>query len=68
VIGQRRLFDITAHTAHDLLLFDGMSATKEGYANLASIARHVGERWGDIIRVHVVVPLPTRLISTSTSR
>jgi 2-polyprenyl-6-methoxyphenol hydroxylase-like FAD-dependent oxidoreductase len=55
-VGERRLFEIFRGTRHTLLLFDGAAATPEGYANLARIAREVGERWRELVLVHVIVP------------
>jgi hypothetical protein len=50
------LFELLRGPAHTLLLFDGRAATEEGYASLSRIARRVEERWGKLVRVHVVVP------------
>ena len=63
------LYDLLRGTAHDLLLFDGMAPTPEGYANLSSIARSVRERWGEHIRVHTVVPMadPPALVASDPS-
>lgn len=52
----KRLFELLRSTRHTLLLFDGMAATQEGYENLGTIARHITERYGDFIDVHVIVP------------
>jgi hypothetical protein len=53
-----RLFTLFLHPAHTLLLFDGAAHTEAGYRNLGAIAARVKERFGERIRVHVVVPLP----------
>jgi 2-polyprenyl-6-methoxyphenol hydroxylase-like FAD-dependent oxidoreductase len=55
VIGDRRLYDLQCSTRHVLLLFDGKSATSEGYAHLDAIANAMKERFGVLIDTHVVV-------------
>jgi len=54
--GPKRLFDLLRGTKHTLLLFDGAAATEEGYKNLATIARVVGERHPRTVATHVLVP------------
>lgn len=54
------LFQLLHGTEHVLFLFDGAAATESGYENLAGIARRVTERYGDHVRVYVVVPFPER--------
>jgi hypothetical protein len=58
--GSPRLHALFFHLGHTLLLFDGAAHTEEGYRNLASIADRVKERYGDLVRPHLVVPLPAR--------
>lgn len=41
---------------HTLLLFDGRSASDEGYTRLAHIASRVAERFGESVRTWVVTP------------
>jgi len=53
-------FSLLRHTASTLLLFDGAAPTPEGYANLAGIARRVGERWGEHVKTWIVVPRRAR--------
>lgn len=54
------LHDLLQGTAHVLFLFDGSAATAAGYANLDGIAERVQRRYGELVRVHVVVPLAER--------
>jgi 2-polyprenyl-6-methoxyphenol hydroxylase-like FAD-dependent oxidoreductase len=51
-----RVFDLFKGTHHTLLLLDGAAPTEEGYKNLGDIAARVTERYGDRIKVHIVVP------------
>ena len=48
--------DVLRGTKHALLLFDGAAATEAGYKNLADIANHVREKYGDVVETHVLVP------------
>jgi hypothetical protein len=50
------ILDFVATSEHTLLLFDGSAETDEGYANLGAIGRDVRSRYGDQIRVLVVIP------------
>ena len=43
-------------TAHQLLLFDGVAATDEGYAKLCALAASVRARFSDRVGVQIVVP------------
>ncbi len=54
------LLDLLQGTTHTLFLFDGSAATSAGYANLDSIAERVMRRYGDLVRIHVVVPSAER--------
>jgi hypothetical protein len=56
----KRLFEVVSGLRHALLLFDGIAATRQGYVNLASIARRVRDRYSDVVSVHVVVPRDAR--------
>lgn len=61
---QPTLLERLAGPLHTLLLFDGHAPTPAGYRNLVEIARTIEARYGDLIRVHVVVPMarmPTTL-------
>ena len=40
-----------------LLLFDGHASTREGYFGFEGIGSNVRRRWGDLVTVHVVVPM-----------
>ncbi len=68
VAGEPTLLERIAGPLHTLLLFDGYAPTPEGYRNLVSIARAVEARYGDLCRVHIVVPMarmPTALARES---
>lgn len=45
-------------THHVVMLFDGAASTPEGYLNLVHIAREIRQRYGDVLKVNVVAPLP----------
>jgi 2-polyprenyl-6-methoxyphenol hydroxylase-like FAD-dependent oxidoreductase len=51
-----RLMRVIDGRRHTLLLFDGRAPTKEGYQRLVSVARSVGQRYPDLMHVHIVVP------------
>jgi 2-polyprenyl-6-methoxyphenol hydroxylase-like FAD-dependent oxidoreductase len=55
-----KLFDLVRGDAHTILLFDGAAPTDEGYERLAGVARGIERRYGDLVRVHVVVPSDVR--------
>jgi 2-polyprenyl-6-methoxyphenol hydroxylase-like FAD-dependent oxidoreductase len=52
----KRLAEIVDGRRHTLLLFDGRAKTRDGYARLTKIGKTVGEKYRDLIDVHVVVP------------
>lgn len=55
-VGADTLFELLRGTHHTLLLFDGAADTEAGYENLSQIAETVLARYGDCVRVHVIVP------------
>jgi len=64
IAGQKTLHEGLRGPLHTLLLFDGHAPTAAGYRNFVEIARTIGARYGDLIRVQIVVPmarLPTAL-------
>ncbi|HUJ58441.1 MAG TPA: FAD-dependent monooxygenase [Kofleriaceae bacterium] len=58
--GATRLGELRRGDAFTLLLFDGRSATPDGYAAQAALAGRIRARWGDLVRVHVVTPRAER--------
>jgi 2-polyprenyl-6-methoxyphenol hydroxylase-like FAD-dependent oxidoreductase len=58
--GTRALLDALDDRRWNLLLFDGRSASPEGYARFAAIASAVRGRYGDAVDVTVVTPRTTR--------
>ncbi|MEW6304884.1 MAG: FAD-dependent monooxygenase [Verrucomicrobiota bacterium] len=50
------LYQLLQGTQHNLLLFDGFSATSGGYHNLREIANYFAERYPGRIQVHVAIP------------
>ncbi len=55
-----RLAELGRGDAFTLLLFDGRAATAEGYDALVAIARQTRARWGELVRIHVVVRADVR--------
>jgi 2-polyprenyl-6-methoxyphenol hydroxylase-like FAD-dependent oxidoreductase len=58
--GAATLLDLVRGGRHTLLLFDGHAPTEQGYDNLTALAAEVERRYGDLVRVHVVVPAAER--------
>ncbi len=54
--GAKRLSEVIDTDAHTLLLFDGKSASSEGYARFVAIAERVGRRFPGLVHVFVVTP------------
>ncbi len=54
--GRRHLLRQLVGPKHQLLLFDGLADTDEGYRTLSEIAVQVEQRWGELVAVAVVVP------------
>lgn len=50
------LFELLRGTHHTLLLFDGAADTEAGYVNLSTIAEAALARFGDCLRVHIILP------------
>ena len=51
---QVRLYEVIHGTKHNLILFDG-KPTEDGYRNMEHIANSVNERYGDMIKLHLIV-------------
>jgi len=58
--GAASLFELVRGGAHTLLLFDGHAPTEAGYQNLSAVAAEVERRYGDLVRIHVIVPAAAR--------
>lgn len=58
--GTRALLETLDDRRWNLLLFDGRSASPDGYARFASIAGAVRSRYGEAVDVTVVTPRATR--------
>jgi 2-polyprenyl-6-methoxyphenol hydroxylase-like FAD-dependent oxidoreductase len=58
--GAKRLLSVIDARKHTLLLFDGKSASKEGYARFVAIAQKIGERFPGLVDVLVVTPKSQR--------
>lgn len=56
VPGIDRVHDLIRGTGHTLLLFDGPTASEQGYARLADVVQKVQARYGDRVRCLVVIP------------
>jgi len=54
--GGSSMIDLVRGDRHTLLLFDGHAPTEDGYRRISDVAAHVAQRYGDRVRVHVVVP------------
>lgn len=55
-----RLHSLLRGTAHTLLLFDGATASPEGYKRMTDIATEVAARYGDRLKVHMITPHASR--------
>ncbi len=54
--GLERLYASLTGAAHTVLLFDGAADTPEGYRNMADLGAALGARYGDAVRVVMVLP------------
>jgi 2-polyprenyl-6-methoxyphenol hydroxylase-like FAD-dependent oxidoreductase len=54
--GAKRLLEVVDGRKHSLLLFDGKSASKEGYARFVSMAQKVAERFPGLVSSVVITP------------
>jgi 2-polyprenyl-6-methoxyphenol hydroxylase-like FAD-dependent oxidoreductase len=54
--GAKRLLEIIDTKQHSLLLFDGRSASKEGYARFVTLAQQVTSRFPGLVGVYVITP------------
>lgn len=57
IAAQKTLYESLRGPLHALLLFDGHAPTAAGYRNFVEIARTIGARYGDLIRIHIIVPM-----------
>lgn len=51
---QVRLYEIMRGARNNLLLFDG-KPTEEGYRNMESIAKSIKQKYGDLIKCHLII-------------
>ena len=54
--GAKRLLGVIDSTRHTLLLFDGKSASKEGYARFVTVGQAVRDRFPGLVDVLVITP------------
>jgi hypothetical protein len=60
---KRLLSSVLDGRVHTLLLFDGRAATDAGYRHLDWLARRVRSDYGELVRVHIVVPRAERPVA-----
>ena len=53
-----RLFNHLEKAKHNLLIFDGLAPTPEGYHNLQSIASSIQSHFGNLVATHLIFPYP----------
>ncbi len=51
---QVRLYQVLRNTKSNLLLFDG-KPTEEGYRNMEAIAENVKQKFGDLVKCHLII-------------
>ena len=53
---EKTLFDVISGTSHNLLLFVGLHESEAAFARLEKIAAYVASQYGELVKVHIVVP------------